>query len=61
MPTMDGYEVAKLINLMQKMWFPKLKESLTFGIAKMKLKCPVVAVTAFHSDEIVENAEKVGI
>ncbi len=56
MPSMDGYEVAKLINLMQKMWFPKLKERLTFGIAKMKFKCPVVAVTAFHSDEVVENA-----
>jgi CheY-like chemotaxis protein len=47
MPSMDGYEVAKLIILIQKISFPALQKQLGYGRAKAKFECPVVAVTAY--------------
>ena len=46
MPVMDGYEVAKMILLIQQTSKTYLEKSLSFARAKAKQKCPIVAVTA---------------
>ena len=53
---MDGYEVAKLIILSQKMWFEAMKEKLGYRKTKARFECPVVAVTAYQSDEVEKLA-----
>ncbi len=58
---MDGYELAQRIIQVQQMWFERMKKDEGFRKNKAKQECPVVAVTAFNSQDIVERAKKVGI
>ena len=46
MPVMDGYEVAKMILIIQQTSITYLKKSMSVARAKAKQKCPIVAVTA---------------
>jgi len=49
-----------MINLVQKTVFPNLLKSVGgFGRVKAKNYCPVVAVTAHHSDDVIEKCKKV--
>ena len=43
------------------MWFEALKEQLGYRKAKARFECPVVAVTAQNTEEVVQTAAKVGI
>lgn len=61
MPEVDGFEVAKRILAMQKVWRSRLEAEQTFGKQKMKWKCPVIAVTANQDTSTRQKAEEVGI
>jgi hypothetical protein len=54
MPLMDGYELAERVILVQQMWFDRMmKDEGGFRKNKARQECPVVAVTAFNSQNVV--------
>lgn len=61
MPGMDGYELAKLLITILKISHITLSKSMTIARAKSKCECPVVAVTAFNSQDVVDRALAAGM
>ena len=45
----------------QKGWFSNIRANHLFGKTKTKFECPVIAVTAYQSSDIEDQAKKVGI
>ncbi len=43
------------------MWFKSIRDKHIFGKVKTKAKCPIIAVTACRSEEVVENAKLSGM
>ncbi len=43
------------------MWFERMMKDEGFRKKKARQECPVIAVTAFNNQEVVQQAKKVGM
>lgn len=61
MPEMDGFKVAEMIQQTETYWFDRLALTSEAGRIKSKRNCPIVAVTAYTSEDITKQAATCGI
>ena len=61
MPEMDGYEVARRAIQVGRVLTQALKRDNCYTYHKVKKECPIVAITAFYSEDVVGVATKAGI
>jgi CheY-like chemotaxis protein len=61
MPKMDGFRVAECIRATELSWSNSVAKSSHQGKIKAKHQCPIIALTAHHSNEVVVKAKSAGI
>ena len=61
MPGIDGYEFARRVIQVSRVLTQVLSQDKSFRNHKVKKQCPIVAITAFYSEDVVGIAAKAGI
>ena len=61
MQVMDGFAVAQIIYSAQEMFRDNIKKNQYYGLIKVKIDCPVIAVTAYMDQKTIQQAHEVGM